>query len=73
MYMDPTKLRSHVVKLRFSDEEHALIDALTNYTGEQKAALLRELILEQATAVLYRESGAVARAVEVPFGGRSRA
>lgn len=73
MYMDPTKLRSHVVKLRFSDEEHALIDALTNYTGEQKAALLRELILEQATAVLYRESGVGARAVEVPFEGRLRA
>ena len=65
MYVDPTKLRSHVVKIRFSDEEAALVDALTNYTGEQKAVLLRELVLEQATSVLFGESGACAQAVEV--------
>jgi len=73
MYVDPTKLRSHVVKLRFSDEEHALIDALTNYTGEQKAVLLRELILEQASTVLFGQSGAVASSVEVPFQALRRA
>lgn len=65
MYVDPTKLRSHVVKIRFSDEEAALVEALTNYTGEQKAVLLRELVLEQATSVLFGESGAHGQGVEV--------
>lgn len=73
MYVDPTKLRSHVVKIRFSDEEAALVDALTNYTGEQKAVLLRELILEQATSVLLGESGACGQDVEVTTAALRRA
>ena len=48
MYSDPTKIRSHTIKIRLNDEEHRLIDAYINYTGEQKAALLREIILQQA-------------------------
>ena len=62
MYSDPTKIRSHVTKLRFSDEEDRLIQALVDYTGEQKAVLLRELILEAAS-----------QAVEVPFEDLRRA
>ena len=53
MYQDPTKIRQHVVKIRLSDEEANLIQSLVDYTGEQKAALLRELILEQAVSVLH--------------------
>lgn len=52
MYADPSKLRDHVVKIRLNDSESALIDALVNYTGDQKATLLREMLLEQARAVL---------------------
>jgi predicted DNA-binding protein len=52
MYSDPTKLRSNVVKIRLSDEEHRLIQALVDYSGEQKAPLLRELIINQALSVL---------------------
>lgn len=52
MYQDPTKIRQHVVKLRFSEEEHRLIQAYTDYTGEQKAALLRDIVLEQAMETL---------------------
>jgi len=52
MYQDATKIRSHIVKLRFSDEENRLIQALTDYTGEQKAALLRELIIESAREII---------------------
>lgn len=73
MYVDPTKLRSHVVKIRFSDEEAALVEALTNYTGEQKAVLLRELILEQAASVLFGESGAGGQGVEVTTPALRRA
>ncbi|MBL1293038.1 MAG: hypothetical protein COB61_004115 [Thiotrichales bacterium] len=58
MYSDPTKIRTHIVRLRFSDEEHRLIQALTDYTGEQKATLLRQLILEQATDILMPMRGA---------------
>ena len=47
MYSDPTKIRSHIVKIRLSDEEHKFVQAYVDYTGEQKAALLRELILQQ--------------------------
>ena len=73
MYSDPTRIRSHVAKVRFSEEEHELIEALTNYTGEQKAVLLRELILEQAAAVLVGNSGVQVQAVEVPVTALRRA
>ena len=49
MYTDPSLIRDHVVKLRLNDQESALIDAWVNYTGQQKATLLREMLLEQAT------------------------
>jgi hypothetical protein len=48
MYTDPSLIREHVVKLRFNDREAALINAWVDYTGQQKAALLREMLLEQA-------------------------
>jgi hypothetical protein len=48
MYTDPSLIREHVVKLRFNDREAELINAWVNYTGQQKAALLREMLLEQA-------------------------
>jgi len=48
-YADPSLIRDHVVKLRLNDNEAALIDAWVQYTGQQKATLLREMLLEQAT------------------------
>ena len=64
MYSDPTKIRSHVTKLRFSDEENRLIQALVDYTGEQKAVLLRELILEAAASAIGGHSAPVVQVVE---------
>lgn len=55
-YSDPTRIRSNVVKVRFSDEEAALIEAVVNYNGGQMAVFLRELILEQAQHVLSSDS-----------------
>lgn len=52
MYADPSLIREHVVKLRLNDDEQALVEALVNYTGQQRAPLLRELLLEQARLVL---------------------
>lgn len=73
MYTDPTKLRNNVVKVRLSDEEMALVDAVVNYNGGQKAALLREMILEQAAAVLGIDATAQAAAMSAPYAGHLRA
>lgn len=56
MYADPSLVRENVVKLRLNDAEADLIDALVNYTGQQKAPLLRDLLLEQARLVLAAEA-----------------
>jgi hypothetical protein len=56
MYADPALIREHVVKLRLNDSEADLIEALVNYTGQQKAPLLRDLLLEQARLVLAGEA-----------------
>ena len=48
MYVDPSLIRTHTVKLRFNDLEAKLINAWVEYTGQQKATLLREMLLEQA-------------------------
>lgn len=60
MYADPSKIRSKVVKVYLNDNEHALIDAFVNYAGQQKAPMVRELLLEAAQRVLFGEDGAVA-------------
>ena len=56
MYMDPSKIRTHKIKLRLSDEENRLIDAWVGYTGEQKAAMLREIIIEQAKEAIKQNN-----------------
>lgn len=58
MYSDPTLIRKHTVKLRFNDREAALVDALVTYTGEEKAAFIRSLILDRAMDVLHAEQSA---------------
>lgn len=68
MYTDPTRIRSNVVKIRLSDQESRLIDALTDYTGEQKATLLRDLILERAADILAIEPGPYEGAAQARLG-----
>lgn len=71
MYQDTALLRTHTVKIRLSDAEAALINALVDFTGEQRAVLLRDLILEQARSLLFGEQpNAGMNATEVPVGGR---
>jgi hypothetical protein len=57
MYTDPSLVREHVVKLSFNDREAELINAWVNYTGQQKAAFLREMLLEQARLDLEAQLG----------------
>jgi hypothetical protein len=53
MYSDPSLIRKHTVKLSLNDREAALVDALVTYTGEEKAAFIRSLILDRAMEVLH--------------------
>jgi hypothetical protein len=48
MYTDPSLIREHVVKIRLNENEADLIGAWVKYTGQQKAVLLREMLLKQA-------------------------
>ena len=48
MYTDPSLIREKTVKLSFNELENDLIQAWVNYHGGQKAAFIRELVLEQA-------------------------
>jgi len=52
MYADPKRVRDNRVTVRLDDYEHALIQALANYQGEQPAAMLRQLIMREAATVL---------------------
>lgn len=66
MYADPSLIREYVVKLRFNEQESDLIDAWVNYTGQQKAAFLRDLLLEQARLDLGMHSALTLAANEGP-------
>jgi hypothetical protein len=52
MYSDPSLIRTHRVNLSFNEREAALVNAYCDYTGEEKAAFIRSLILERAEEVL---------------------
>lgn len=62
MYANPSLIRKHTIKLSLNEKESALVNALCDFTGEEKAALLRELILSRAAELLGHvgESGASA-------------
>jgi hypothetical protein len=66
MYTDPTLVREHVVKIRLNDREAELIDAWVNYTGQQKAVLLRDMLLEQAVIDMGINSAPQVAVAEVP-------
>jgi hypothetical protein len=52
MYSDPSQIRDHPARVNFNEPEADLVKALVTYTGEQKAVLLRRLILQQAQRIL---------------------
>ena len=63
MYSDPALIRKHVIKLSLSDREAALIEAFCSYSGEQKATLIRELVLAHAAKVIHAANFVEKRAV----------
>jgi hypothetical protein len=52
MYSDPANIRSIVIPVRLNENEAALLAAVTQFTGQQKSTLLREMFIEQARLVL---------------------
>lgn len=52
MYADPSKIRDRVIRVRLSEEEDDLLDAITRVTGGQKSTLMRDLFMEGAKRVL---------------------
>ena len=66
MYSDPSLIRENVVKLRLNENEADLIDAWVKSTGQQKAVLLREMLLEQARLDMGMDSANATYANEVP-------
>lgn len=65
-YSDPALIRKHVVKLSLSDRESDLLEALCSYTGEQKAVLLREMVLQRAMEVMGHGSNSDSSSHQMP-------
>jgi hypothetical protein len=55
MYADPSLIRKHVYKVTLNDREAALVDAICDFTGQQKQVLLRELLLDRMRSVIAAE------------------
>ena len=41
------RVREHIVKLRLSQRENEVIDAIVKKNGGQKAALVREMVMKE--------------------------
>jgi hypothetical protein len=52
MYQDPKRVRSRYAALNLDQYEAQLIDALVDYTGIERASLLRQLVLKEALETL---------------------
>lgn len=66
MYSDARRielLRGRVIKVRLNQQENALIDALVEYTGQPKATLMRDLLMEQARIYLKQHPDSALHAV----------
>lgn len=48
MYPDPKRVRRRYAAINLDQYEARLIDALVDYTGIERAALLRQLVLKEA-------------------------
>lgn len=52
MYPDPKRVRLNRLTLRFDDYEHKLLQALSDYQGEQLSTLLRQMVMREARQAL---------------------
>ncbi|NNC24237.1 hypothetical protein HKX42_00040 [Salinisphaera sp. USBA-960] len=52
MYGDPKRVRQPYARINLDDYERKLLDALVDYTGVERASLLRHLVIKEALDVL---------------------
>ncbi|MBB5320452.1 ribbon-helix-helix protein, CopG family [Marinobacter oulmenensis] len=52
MYQDPKRIRKNRVSINLDDYEAALINALVDYTGTDRAGLIRQMLIAQAESAL---------------------
>ena len=52
MYQDPKRVRTRYAALNLDQYEAQPIDALVDYTGIERASLLRQLVLKEALETL---------------------
>ncbi|SDK70296.1 hypothetical protein [Billgrantia gudaonensis] len=52
MYQDPKRVRTRYGSINLDEYEARLIDALSDYTGIERASLLRQLVLKEALETL---------------------
>jgi hypothetical protein len=52
MYQDPKRVRKTRVSTNLDDYEAALVQALVDYTGEDRSTLLRQMLIAQLETVL---------------------
>lgn len=52
MYGDPKRIRRRYCGINLDEYEARLIDALVDYTGTERAALLRQLAIREAVETL---------------------
>lgn len=52
MYADPKLVRTHRLKLTLTDYENEQVDRLVAETGQQKAVVVRELLMSQVQIAL---------------------
>lgn len=70
MYRDPQMIRDHEIKVRLNAKEHAVFEALANYSGGQLAAIVRSMALAGADRVMSGQSDLVAATNEGPENGQ---
>lgn len=52
MYQDPKRVRTRYGSINLDQYEAQLIDAMVDYTGIERATLLRQLVLKEALETL---------------------
>lgn len=59
MYSDTQRIRNHTVTVRLDDYEHALVLAISNYTGQPPAVVLRQVVVREVEQVLVDREASV--------------
>lgn len=61
MYQDTNRIRSNRISISLDNYEAKLIQALVDYTGVERAALLRQMLLSEAQELLLGNNSMAAR------------